>query len=46
MILNGFESVSDEKRKLRVVSVKLKGWKKNVNVSLFVVPQICGPLNG
>ena len=28
-----FESVSDEKPDLCVVSVKLKGWKKIVNVS-------------
>ena len=47
MILNGFESESDEKRKLRVVSVKLKGWEEpSVDVSLFAVPKICGPLNG
>ena len=47
MILNGFESMSDEKRKLRVVSLKLKGWDAPwVGVSLYVVPQICAPLNG
>ena len=42
----GLKSESDEKQKLCVASVKLKGWEEpSAGVSLFVVPKICSPLN-
>ncbi len=46
MVLNAFEKDSSEKRKLRVVSLKLKGCHGPVSVELYVVPRICAPLHG